>query len=120
MFKKEGEKMDTTNLKFSCKNEILRIEIKGDIDHHSAKRTRESIDSQILLKKPSLIIIDLSTVDFMDSSGLGLILGRYNVACEVGAKIIIERPSRRTKRILELAGIERIIEIQGDVNNEAY
>ena len=107
------------NVEVSFDDSILRIKIKGDIDHHSAKRTREIIDLSIIDKKPLIIILDLSCVDFMDSSGLGLILGRYTIACDIGAKLVLYKPTRRIRKILELAGIERIMEIEGDGNNEA-
>lgn len=111
--------MTNTYLEFSLDNDVLRVKIKGDIDHHSAKRTRESIDNQILSKKPIIIILELNAVEFMDSSGLGLILGRYTIASEIGARLILYRPNRRIRKILELAGIERIMEIEGDGENEA-
>ncbi|MBQ3040785.1 MAG: STAS domain-containing protein [Clostridia bacterium] len=107
------------NVEVSFDDSILRIKIKGDIDHHSAKRTREIIDLSIIDKKPLIIILDLSCVDFMDSSGLGLILGRYTIACDIGAKLVLYKPTRRIRKILELAGIERIMEIEGDGDNEA-
>ena len=61
-----------------------------------------------------MIILDLSGVEFMDSSGLGLILGRYTNACEIGAKFAVYCPNRKIRKILELAGIERIMSIEGD------
>ncbi len=111
--------MTNTNLEFYFNDGILRVKILGDIDHHSAKRTRESIDKQILSKKPLVVILELNSVDFMDSSGLGLILGRYTIATEIGARIVLSRPSRKIRKILELAGIERIMKIEGDGDNEA-
>ena len=111
--------LTNTYLEFSFDDGILRVAIYGDIDHHSAKRVRESIDAQILSKKPLTVILELNQVEFMDSSGLGLILGRYTVTGEIGARLVLSRPSRRIRRILELAGIERIIEIEGDGDNEA-
>jgi len=95
-------------------NYTLNVKIRGDIDHHSAKNVREKIDESIRETKPRFVILDLSSVEFMDSSGLGLILGRYNSATNVGARLIIYKPTKRIKRILEMAGIERIIEIKGD------
>ncbi len=111
--------MSNTCLEFSLNDNILRIKIKGDIDHHSAKQTRETIDNQILSTKPIIVILELNSVEFMDSSGLGLILGRYTLVSEIGAKLVLFRPSRRIRKILELAGIERIMEIEGDGENEA-
>ena len=78
-----------------------------------AVRVREKIDEAMMSSKPRYVILDLSSVEFMDSSGLGLILGRYSNAADIGAKLIITKPSKRIKKILEMAGIERIIEIKG-------
>jgi anti-anti-sigma factor len=55
----------------------------------------------------------------MDSSGLGLIMGRYANSIEIGASFLIFKPCKRVKKILELAGMERIIEIKGDYDYEA-
>ena len=57
-------------------NYTLNVKIRGDIDHHSVKKVRAQIDDAISSKRPHFVFLDLSSVDFMDSSGLGLILGR--------------------------------------------
>ena len=97
---------------------ILKVKIHGDIDHHTVKGVREQIDSAILSHRPRFVILNLRCVEFMDSSGLGLILGRYTCASDVGAKLVLYKPTMRIKRILELAGIERIIDIKGDDYDE--
>ena len=97
---------------------VLKIKIRGDIDHHSAKGIRDKIDNEIFSKKPSMVVLDLSVVEFMDSSGLGLIMGRYANSKEIGANFLIYKPCKKVKKILELAGVERIMEIKGDDNNE--
>ena len=99
-------------IKISFGNYTLNVKIRGDIDHHSAKGVRESIDEAIMNHKPHFVVLDLSSVDFMDSSGLGLILGRYNLAEEIGAEVKIIKPAPSVLRILELAGIERIMKIE--------
>ena len=107
--------LDRENPEIFYENGVLNAKILGDIDHHCAKHVREKIDSAIFDYKPNLVVLNLSCVDFMDSSGLGLILGRYNTACEMGADFIISSPSMGVKKVLELAGIERIIKIEGDL-----
>ena len=97
---------------------VLKIKIRGDIDHHSAKGIREKIDSNIFSKRPAMVVLDLSVVEFMDSSGLGLFMGRYATSKEIGANFLIYKPCKRVKKILELAGVERIMEIKGDDDNE--
>lgn len=106
--------MSFDNVEMKLDKQTLKIKIRGDIDHHNAKSIREKIDSWIFTKKPTLIILDLSHIEFMDSSGLGLIMGRYNSANEIGSAFVIYKPNYRVKKILELAGIERIITIKGD------
>ena len=90
----------------------LTAGIKGDIDHHSAFGIRTKIDSELLRKKPAVLSLDLSAVSFMDSSGLGLILGRLNKAGETGTVLMIENPSAPIEKILDLAGIDRLVTIE--------
>jgi stage II sporulation protein AA (anti-sigma F factor antagonist) len=112
---------DLTNarLEVQSQSDTLNIKINGDIDHHSVKKIREEIDKRINSFMPLCVYLDLGSVDFMDSSGLGLILGRYALVKDIGGRLVLTNPSRRIKKILTLAGIERIIEIEGDDKNEA-
>ena len=91
--------------------EILYVCIDGDIDHHSAKYIRETIDKEIFLTRPRVMILELSEVDFMDSSGLGLILGRYTRMREVGGLLKLSNPTPQTVKILALAGVDKLIPI---------
>ncbi|MBE6631662.1 MAG: STAS domain-containing protein [Ruminococcaceae bacterium] len=90
---------------------ILYIRLSGDIDHHSASGMREYIDKKIFFYRAKSIVMDLSNVDFMDSSGLGLILGRYARACEIGASFKVCDPNPAAEKILSLAGTGKMIEI---------
>lgn len=98
--------------KFEYDEGVLIALPSGDIDHHNAKALRESIDSNIYLYRASTVILDLSKVEFMDSSGLGLILGRYAKIRELGGKLIIADPTPATERILKLAGTEKMITVK--------
>lgn len=93
-------------------NGILILKLSGDIDHHSAKELREEIDSQIFLYRASTVMLDLSNIDFMDSSGLGLILGRYAKIKELGGVLVITDPNEGVLKILKLAGTEKMIKIK--------
>lgn len=90
----------------------LKIKLRGEIDHHSAAALREAIDSEIYEKRPRGLMLDMSAVDFMDSSGLGLIMGRYSVMKELGGETIVLDPSPAIERIMSLAGMERVIKVQ--------
>ncbi len=95
----------------SFTSDTLTVKILGEIDHHCAKGIRESIDKDIFYYRPKKTVIDLSEVDFMDSSGLGLILGRYSAIKEMGGTLAIIGASARTEKILKLSGVDKMIPI---------
>ena len=90
---------------------ILSIRVRGEIDHHTAAAIRQGIDAILFEKRPAKLILDLSAVSFMDSSGLGLIMGRYSVMKELGGDMTVWNPSPETRAILTLAGMERLVKI---------
>ena len=90
----------------------LLLKITGEIDHHNAKLIRKQMDDDIFLHRPKKTVLDLSGVDFMDSSGLGLILGRFNSAEEVGGTLVLRSPSKRVEKVLTLAGIDKMITVE--------
>ncbi len=94
------------------KEKDLIARISGDIDHHSAPAIREEIDGLLLELKPERLLLDLSETDFMDSSGLGLILGRKRKTEEIGARLVLINPTEGCKKILRLAGMEDQIEMK--------
>ena len=91
---------------------VMRVKLLGDIDHHSAVSVRAEIDREILARRPRRLFLELSEVDFMDSSGLGLIMGRYNTMKEIGGDMVVLDPSAAVKKILLLAGMDRLIRIE--------
>ncbi len=100
-------------LKIEKKDNCIVIGINGDIDHHSAAILKKKIDSYIFIEQPKMIYLDLSDVSFMDSSGLGLILGRYRLSTEVGSTFKILNPNKNVMKILKIAGCEKFFEITG-------
>jgi stage II sporulation protein AA (anti-sigma F factor antagonist) len=98
----------------------VKIVLCGEIDHHSAVSLRHEIDDMLMLTRPQSLILDLSCVDFMDSSGLGLIMGRYSLMEKLGGSMVIRNPSPRVKKILSLAGLERVIRVENrkETSNE--
>jgi len=92
-------------------NTILAT-LDGEIDHHTAKMIREKIDSQIENSLCKTLIIDFSDVSFMDSSGIGLIMGRYKLMKQRQGEVKIKNPSPNTLRVLKLAGMDRLAKIE--------
>lgn len=100
-------------LKIEKRGDAVIFTVLGDIDHHRAKKIKQLIDSEIFICQPNTVCINLGEVDFMDSSGLGLILGRYRISTELGIAFKLIEPNPRVMKILKLAGCEKILDIVG-------
>ena len=88
--------------------DILRVKLKCEIDHHTAKTIREEIDFYLYKNKPKELILDFSGVSFMDSSGLGLIIGRAGKAEEIGAVVTVTGLSPVLYKLVRMSGIEKL------------
>ena len=92
--------------------EVLTVYLSGEIDHHSAKGMREEIDKAIEYGMPSLLILDFSDVTFMDSSGIGLVMGRYRLLQKTGSTLNLVNLPENIYKIMKLAGIERLASLE--------
>ncbi len=106
------------NLKFINESNVLVAAIEGEIDHHTAENLRERIDEAILVFKPQTIILDFERVTFMDSSGVGLVMGRFRMAKYYGGKVVISVPEGRIRKLLMLSGLKELVEFKGGKNEE--
>ena len=86
--------------------------ICGEIDHHSSKKIREEIDRALCRNSPDKLTLDLSGVTFMDSSGLGLILGRYKKTESAGISFSVTGASERASQMFSMVGLERLIKFE--------
>ncbi len=102
------------NADFVCDTtgSILTVRIRGEIDHHTASDIRSGIDAWLFERHPRCLAMDLSAVTFMDSSGLGLIMGRYSVMKELGGEMVVCDPSPDIQGILALAGMDRMVKVE--------
>lgn len=91
--------------------------IIGEIDHHNAKDARVKLDRIIDNEQPITFGLDLSGVTFCDSSGLGLVMGRMRKCASVGSTMIVKNPSNAAHRILEIAGMDKILKIERGTKN---
>ena len=106
------------NFESDYKDGQLLVVLNGEIDHHSAVSVRSSIDAKIYEYRPRSMVMDLSKIEFMDSSGLGLIMGRYALMQRIGGELTLRNPNERVMKIFELAGLERIIKVEEDKEKE--
>ena len=93
---------------FSQGDGSLTVKICCELDHHTVRRIRERIDARLFKDKPERLMLDFSGVGFMDSSGIGLILGRVETARVVGAVVCITGASPMLMKLLRLSGVEKI------------
>lgn len=99
-------------LKYEQKNKTLILQIKGELDLHTAEDLRSQIDDYLnQYDNIKNMIMDLHGIDFIDSSGLGVILGRYKLIKQRGGKLVIISSSYQVKRIFEVSGMLKIISI---------
>ena len=94
------------------KEHTLIAVITGEIDHHVAAPMRLEIDEKIESVQPDTLILDFAGVTFMDSSGIGLIMGRHRAMEAIGGDVIIQNPPPHIRRVMRISGMERITHIQ--------
>lgn len=102
------------NMQYQKQKSLAVFEVSGEIDHHSARRIREEIDHEIIIKRPATVRLDFGNVNFMDSAGLGLILGRYTRVSEYGGELIIMNPPPGVVKLMKLSGTDKLIRSEYD------
>lgn len=104
--------------RISVRDNEVTVYLSGEIDHHTAREIREATDSLVQTKKPSVLRLDFSGVTFMDSSGIGLVMGRYRIMLLYGGKVRAVNVPKSLERIMNLSGLGSlgIIEKRGEKN----
>ena len=100
------------SVKIEFENEVLLCRLCGEIDHHTTLPIRLDIDDRIENCRPKTVILDFSDVTFMDSSGIGLVMGRYKLLNEFGGVLEITGLSNNSYKVMRLAGLDRIASIK--------
>ncbi|MDI6813791.1 MAG: anti-sigma F factor antagonist [Desulfitobacteriaceae bacterium] len=91
---------------------ILRLD--GDLDMKTAGTLRQAIDHEIERRGIRIVVLNMENVKFIDSSGLGVILGRYKKLLSLGGKVKISNVPPHIYKIMELSGLPRIIRFFSD------
>ena len=78
------------------------------MDHHTARELRLAIDEAIERDRPGLLLLDFQGVDFMDSSGIGLVMGRYKVMQQNGGEVEVTHVPKYISRVFKLSGLEQL------------
>lgn len=97
--------------KFYDKDKLLVLKIKEEIDDCSVQKIRRRADYEIERYMPRKVIFDFDSVTFMDSAGIGLIIGRYKFVNMLGGKLEVANLTESVKKIFEMSGILRLIPV---------
>ncbi len=107
------------SVKIEVKGDVVVAYLEGELDHHTARQMREEIDAAVDSNMPTLLVLDFKDITFMDSSGIGLVMGRYKLLSKNNAELAITNPSPQIYKVMQLAGLTRLAKIEkGGLKNE--
>lgn len=95
-------------LKLETDKKHLTAFLRGEIDHHTAGRLREEIDGAVVRGGITALTLDFTDIGFMDSSGIGLILGRYKTMCARGGTLKVRGVTDRQMQMMRMAGLQKL------------
>lgn len=98
-------------MEYQVQENCLTIFLPHELDHHNAEEIRKEADYLIERSHIRYIIFDFAKTEFCDSSGIGVIMGRYRQICMLGGEVCAVHASERMKRILTMSGITKIMQI---------
>ena len=97
-------------LSYEKKKNTLVVRLAGELDHDAAARVRSEVDALIADSRVQRLVFDLEQLGFMDSSGIGLIIGRYKLMARRGGSVAVIGSGPRIDRIFEMAGLYQLVE----------
>jgi len=105
------------NIEFDEMDKLLYIQITEEIDHHAVEIIRRKADYEITRYMPRKVVFDFRHVTFMDSAGIGMVLGRYKMMKMLGGTVEMTNVSPMLKKIFEMSGITRICPISSTLED---
>lgn len=106
--RKEGETMEED---FKVIENYLMVRMPEELDHHMAAGIRKTADQMIMERDVKNVVFDFEDTKFMDSSGIGVIMGRYKLIHYLGGQVFAIHTDGQIRRILKMSGLHKIIEI---------
>ncbi|MGG1675072.1 anti-sigma F factor antagonist [Neobacillus sp. NRS-1170] len=100
------------NIELVTKHNVLCIRLSGELDHHTADELREKATAAIERNDIRHIVLNLEQLSFMDSSGLGVILGRYKQIKQVHGEMVVCAISPAIQRLFDMSGLFKIIKME--------
>lgn len=111
LFSREELSKGVETMKFEVQENYLTIYLPKDLDHHSAEEIKREADRLIERGHIRYVIFDFAGTEFCDSSGIGVIMGRYKKVCMFGGEVWAAHTSERIKKILKMSGAAKIMQI---------
>ena len=99
---------DTMHVALNREGDTLTACLNGELDHHTAAEMRQQIDAAALAGRCRLLRLDFAGITFMDSSGIGLIMGRYRLMQSMGGSLRLQGTGQRLERMIHLAGLDKL------------
>ena len=106
------------SVRLVLKDGTLTALLSGEIDHHSAQAIREAIDDTAGKTKPHRLVLDFAQVQFMDSSGVGLIMGRYKLMQSLRGRVSVANLPPKIEKIIARSGISQLAVIERTENHD--
>ena len=91
-------------VQIQIREETVQACLSGEIDHHSAAQMREKIDESVIQSGAKTLVLDFSLVTFMDSSGIGLVMGRFRLMQENGGELVLQNLPAPLRKVMKLDG----------------
>lgn len=98
-------------IKITVNGEVVTAFLDGEIDHHTASVMRNEIDAAVEKNLPTMLVLDFRDVSFMDSSGIGLVMGRYKLMKPIGGELHVTNTSPQICKVMKLAGLDRLAKL---------
>lgn len=104
-------------IKLSKRGNVLIVKFYGELDDHTAGYARQKMENEIIKPTAKNMVLDFSNLTFMDSSGIGVIMGRYKKIEKLSGKVAIACSNPQIIRLLNISGISSIIPLHPDINS---
>ena len=105
-------------VEFKKEDKVLIFKLTEDVDQHTSEKIRRKMDNEIKRYIPRKVIFDFSNISFMDSAGIGMVLGRYKLVKMLDGVLEIINVNRSIKKIFDMSGVSRIINVMEEEDNE--
>ncbi|WP_066193107.1 MULTISPECIES: anti-sigma F factor antagonist [Gracilibacillus] len=99
---------------FSVMEDVLIVRLDGELDHHSAAKLKLEWQQRIQTGNIKHVVLNLNKLHFMDSSGLGVVLGRYKEIKQIGGEMIVCSVNPPVKRLFNMSGLFKIVRLEAD------